>query len=259
MLVRCETAPYDPLTGITCAIAPRKSIPNEKANDTSFHHRQHSEAELLKLGLLGRAIRTSCIQLAFNDDHNNGPSGYHRYFDRSHLPSSRMGLCGLVIFNSANAVADQVIDMPAQEIRPITAVERQRLFSSHEQRIQSDFSVRRYFTAFVLDRVGCHSKRADIVKFQDSRHEADRLSIANDMIGRLIPEAFAPLSEKYNEALERGILPEGAPPSPAEVARQFIFQEPARYSMLNDVIFNESRNLWLPVLSNGQYVHAEAA
>ena len=237
MLERRKIAPYCPITGISCALAPPEQMLSDKSPDTSFHHAQHASARLLLMRLLGRTMRTSRIQLTLNEYHNRGPKAYHPTFEQSYDPGTRMGRCGVVLFNVVNTVPDQVIDIAAAEIRPVTYEERQRLFTSNELRVQSDFIVRRFFTALTLESAAHHASGADMRSYKGSSDD-DRIAAANSIIGKLLPFTFKELNDPYNRARDAGLLPESAPQNPAEVARQYIFQEPDRYVMFDDVAFN---------------------
>lgn len=257
MLERRKVAPFCLVTGVSCALAPPTEILKEDSPLTSFHHAEHSEARLLKMKVLGRTIRTSRLQLTLNTYHNKGPKAYHRFYQESYDPVTRIGRCGKVLFNVARAIPDEVVDTQAGCIRPIEEDERQRLFTSNEIRMQSEFTIRRFFTAMTLDMVENHTPQASLRAYKRLK-AGEREPAGNEIIGKLLPFAFKELEGAYAQAKDRGILAESAPNNASEVARQFIFQEPDRFKMLDDVAFNDGRKLWLPVNVNGQPINDAA-
>lgn len=230
---KAERVPYEPITGLPLCLAPpeRPLHPNDPRN--SWHHGHHSEAYFLTLGLRGRAIRSSRLQLARNIDHNYGKGSYHDRYTRSKAPRSEIGGLRLTVFGVVNAVPGEVLDVRRGGTRPITEEERQRLFASGELRVQSLFSIKRLFAGFVIDHGIDNLTKGELSKYQNCRWEEDRKSIANGVIGRFLPIALKPINERYEEALAAHMLPPNSPPSPAELIRPLVFGEPARFDLFS--------------------------
>lgn len=230
-------APYDEITGLPYCIAPPEELLRPNDPNNNWHHPHHSEAYLLSQGELGHGVRTSRLQLVRNTDHNFGPHTYHTRYDRSKVPQSDIGRVRIILFGVANAVTSRVLDVKNGGERLITEEERQRLFVSGELCMQSDFVVRRVLTRFAVARGIDHLRRDEVMKYRDSRWEDDKKSMANEFIGRFLPIAFEPVNERYGDALHARLLPEAAPPSPAELARPLVFSEPERFKIFNEAFF----------------------
>jgi hypothetical protein len=228
-----EYAPFEPITGLPHAIAPSGSELNENSPYTSWHHPWHTEAHLLSMGEIGRAIRTCRLQLSLNEAHNFGKDTYHTLVDYAKIPSSTIGRVRVIIFSIANAVTDQVLDVKKQVVRPITPTEKQQLFYSGEIRMQSEFSVRRVLTRFVINQGIDNLKRSETRQYKDAKHQDERESIANSIIGRFLPIAFEPINERFEQAKKDGFLPDSTLDSPAEIVSKYVFNEPDRFGMFD--------------------------
>lgn len=224
-------APYDKDTGLSHLIAPPEESLNFDTSRTSWHHRQGTETLLQALGELGRGVRTSCIQRTLNADHNFGEHTFHSMTGRPYLPPKATGRVTVIVMNAVNAVTDQVFDPRQGGPRPITAAERQRLFSSGEVRVQSDFAVRRTLTRFAIKRGMQYIQADEVRRFKDAKSEDERLKVVNETLGRFLPLVFKTVDARYQVARAKGFLPASACTSAPEVARQYVFDEPERVEL----------------------------
>lgn len=230
--------PYEPVTGLPLCIAPPLDPLRPNDPNNSWHHGHHSEAYFLTLGPEGRAVRNSRLQLCRNIDHNNGEDWdtYHDLYYWSKAPRGSLGRVRLALFGVANAVPGEVLDIRGGGTRPITDEERQRLFKSGELRVQSLFTIRLVFTRFAVDSGMESLTRQELNKYRNTRHEDDRKSLVNTIVGRFLPLTFGPIDERYSEAMNMGMLPPNAPPSPAELVRPMVFSEPTRFAMFSEAV-----------------------
>jgi hypothetical protein len=234
MIDRREIAPFDMVTGLTYVIAPAKQPLNPRSPLTTWHHGHHPESELLMMGELGRAIRTSRLQLTLGIDHNLGKQSYHNRFYRSYLPKKTIGQMGLLVFAAVNAVPGKVIDMRSQAVRRIRPRERQRLFSSGELCMQSEFSVRRALTRYALQTGLSYMSRAELNLYDNLTTAESKKSNVNEVLGKALPVAFKPLNTRYKEAYDNGYLPESVAPCAAEAVRGLVYTEPDRFKIFDE-------------------------
>lgn len=244
MADRLEVAPYDPLTGVTCAIAPAETVPLPASPENGWHHTNHPGSFLRSRGLSGRAIRSLRLQLTPNEDHNKGGDSYHDWINRSKVPRTKSSEARLVVCTLAGAIPSEVLVPRERTTRPIREEERQRLFRSGEIAPQSTVAASLFLTAFVAEFALDCAKKASIERFLHAKHRDERASVGNDIFDRLLPVAFKPIDDRYREAKEAGIIPISAPDSPAEIARQYVFSEQHRFILLGRALSENPASLW---------------
>lgn len=117
--------PCDELTGVPYAVAPAAEI-----REATKHHTMHpSDNPTLTDSLGGRALRSGRLQVLTPEQHNLGPTRYHRFYGGPPIPAERAAQLGLTIFLNAGFIPDQVIDTSRGEpaTRPIKDWEMRRL------------------------------------------------------------------------------------------------------------------------------------